>query len=202
MGSDNTDALLIEQNLFTENNEDVDFCVSSKVMATFRVEKDLWDRFVEKARSEKTTATNLLNLFCRKYNTDFDESACQEDVDPIQKLLLNSKGHVLYFIQTDSESVKIGSASDLENFKNRFRECQRWISNPKLIGFAFCDRKVEGLIHNLLFSYRLPSKGRELFALEHEVKQHISNWCDWNIYDNSESFEDYLADLEDQDDDD
>jgi|688.fasta_scaffold718163_2 hypothetical protein len=109
--------------------------------------------------------------------------------------------NVLYFIQTDLSVVKIGTASDVDNFRKRFEECQRWIAEPKLIGFAFCDRKVEKLIHDLLFSYRLPSKGRELFALEHEVKQHISNWCDWNIYDNSETFEEYLADLEDQDDD-
>ena len=119
-------------------------------------------------------------------------------LDRINNLLGGQNTNLVYFVQTDDFTVKIGSASNYLNFKLRVKECQRWIVNPKLIGFTYCDRRVESLIHDLFTSFKCDSKGRELFKLEHEVKENIAQWCEWSIYGefNNLSFEEYEKYLE------
>ena len=119
--------------------------------------------------------------------------------DQIEDLINSRVCHVVYFVKVDEWLVKIGSASNFANFEKRFEECSRWVANPELIGFVYCNRKAENLIHNLLTSFRVQSKGRELFTLDHDVKRYISKWCDnqfnlsnWCIYNDSCSLKEHL----------
>jgi hypothetical protein len=121
----------------------------------------------------------------------------------IENLIGDSFSNIVYFIKVDEWLVKIGSASNFANFEKRFEECSRWVAKPELIGFVYCDRKAEKLIHNLLTSFRVQSKGREIFTLEHDVKRYISKWCDnqfsvssWCTYNSSWSFQKHLEYLD------
>ena len=146
------------------------------------------------ARHEESGYTESGDRYFLSWDLEEMPECLQHPLDVIKKHLVGD--NILYFIQVDLTTVKIGSASNIENFRKRLQECQRWVNTPKLLGIVFCDRKVEKLVHDFFFDYQLKSKGRELFALEHDVKQRISDWCDWNVYDNTESIEDFLREFE------
>lgn len=121
----------------------------------------------------------------------------------VENLIGDSFNQVVYFIKVDEWLVKISSASNFANFQKRFEECSRWVAKPELIGFVYCDRKAEKLIHNLFTSFRVQSKGREIFTLDHDVKRYIAKWCDnrfnvssWCAYNNSCSFKEHLEYLD------
>ena len=121
----------------------------------------------------------------------------------IEDLIGDKFGNVVYFIKVDKWLVKIGSASNFKNFEKRFEECSRWVAQPELIGFIYCNRKAEKLIHNLFTSWRVEAKGKEIFTLDHDVKRYISKWCDsrfnlgnWCIYNDLCSFKEHLEYLD------
>lgn len=102
--------------------------------------------------------------------------------DPIERYLNSEKANLLYFIQVAKNLVKIGSASNVPNFYKRLEECSRWVSNPKVLGVAFCDRRVEKHIHSACSSYHVKTKGKEIFSLEYDIKKSIALWSEWSIY--------------------
>ena len=127
----------------------------------------------------------LVSLGLLDDDTDSEYEVTEEEndkVDPIEFYLNSPKKNVLYFIQVSTEFVKIGSASNVQNFKKRLEECSRWVSNPYVLGIAFCDRRVEKHIHNSCHSWHVKAKGKEIFNLDHDLKVVIGNLSDWSIY--------------------
>jgi hypothetical protein len=178
---------------------------SRSTMATFNIDADLWDCFCRKAKNDGTNASTLLRDFIRDYLSNDVKAVniskgilSRRDIDlqGINELLRCGAKDVLYFIQVSENAVKIGSAGSLKHFYQRFSECNRWVSNPIVIGFAFCDRQAEIYIHAFLRNQKVKTFGRELFELNSDVVNYISKWSDWNIYDNSESFDFYLSCIE------
>jgi hypothetical protein len=111
-----------------------------------------------------------------------DPPFSNSNVITIESYLDSQKAEILYFIKVASDLVKIGSASNVLNFQKRLSECSRWVETPTVLGIAFCDRRVERLIHSYCHDCHVKTKGREIFRLEHDLKKSISLWCEWSIY--------------------
>jgi hypothetical protein len=182
--------------------------MDNMTMATFNVDADIWECFCRKAKNDGTNASSLLRDFIRDYLSNDPKALSKSkniltrrdlDLHGINELLRCGAKDVLYFIQVSENTVKIGSAGSLKHYHQRFSECNRWVSNPIVIGFAFCDRRVELCIHAFLRNQKVKTFGRELFELNSTVTSHISQWSDWNIYDNSESCDFYLSCIEGKD---
>lgn len=129
---------------------------------------------------------------------ELGESPQNYSPDPIERYLASDKTNILYFIQISENLVKIGSASNVTNFYKRLEECSRWVTNPKVLGVAFCDRRVEKHIHSACSDYHVKTKGKEIFRLEHDLKKSIKQWSQWSVYGslfgNTEESE-YVCDL-------
>jgi hypothetical protein len=98
----------------------------STKLATFRIDEDIWAKFVEKARANNSTASELLKKFCNQYISGIDGA----DTDGIADTAIQKS--IPVFNQADIgnqiEEIKVNLYSEFENCKDQITNNQNYFN--------------------------------------------------------------------------